>query len=53
MVLTLNRATDKVLKYQEFATGWLQDAGTREASVKGELDMSAGATSAFTWELPS
>eukprot|EP00775_Hariotina_reticulata_P005822 gene5822-6063_t len=35
MVLTLNRATTRVTKFEEFATGWLQDAGTREASVKG------------------
>jgi hypothetical protein len=36
MVLTFNWATDRVIRYEEFATGWLQDAGTKEASVKGE-----------------
>jgi hypothetical protein len=36
MVLTLNWATTRAVKFEEFATGWLQDAGTKEASVKGE-----------------
>jgi glucose/arabinose dehydrogenase len=41
MVLTLNWATTRAVKFEEFATGWLQDAGTKEASVKGRpVDLS-------------